>query len=99
MVIDLRQIYDVTGVNIFNEKWYHEDPGTFELQVLADNVNWTTVDTRENSFKHWEVTVARFNAGIQLPGADSRFIKIILNAKNKNALHLKRVQVYGKEQK
>jgi len=39
--------------------------------------------------------MAKFNAGIQLPGVDARFIKILLKAKDKSALHLKKVQVYG----
>ncbi len=96
VVIDLGQSYSVTGVDIYNEKRYQENPGTFEVLVSADEKNWTSVDTHENTFKHWEVTVAQFNAGIQLPGVDARYLKILLKAENEGALHLKKVQVYGK---
>ena len=34
---------------------------------------------------------------VQLPGVKARFIQIVLKAEIKSALHLKRVQVFGKE--
>ena len=97
MIVDLGKIFSVTGVDIYNQKRYSENPGTFEVLISEDGKNWSLVDKHEDAFKHWELTVAKFNAGIQLPGVNARYIKIVLKAKDKNALHLKRLNVYGKE--
>ena len=97
LLVDLGKIVTVTGLDIYNQKQYTENPGIFEVQISTDGKKWSVVDSHENSFQHWQVEVSKFNAGIQLPGVGARFIKILLKAKNKNALHLKKVLVYGKE--
>ena len=97
-IIDLGKTYSVTGVDIYNEKGYKEGyPGIFEVQISTNRKDWKTVEQKEHSLGHWEVTVAQFSAGMQLPGVNARFLKILLNAEGKQALHLKKVFVYGKK--
>lgn len=94
-VIDLGKLYSVTGVDIYNEKRYQGNPGTFEVLVSKDGNEWMSIEKYKKSFSHWEVEVAQFNAGIRLSGVEARFVKIVLNSENSSAMHLKKVLVFG----
>ncbi|WP_163325406.1 alpha-L-fucosidase [Draconibacterium mangrovi] len=93
-IIDLRKMYSVTGIDLYNEKHYNGNPGTFGVLVSKDGTNWQSIEKHEGVFARWEVTVAQFNAGIQLPGVETRYVKIMLDADNEDAIHLKRLHVY-----
>uniref|UniRef100_UPI003216C1C0 alpha-L-fucosidase n=1 Tax=uncultured Draconibacterium sp. TaxID=1573823 RepID=UPI003216C1C0 len=95
-IIDLGKLYSVTGVVLYNEKHYSGDPGTFDVLISSDGKNWHSVEKCNNAFNRWEVTVAQFNAGIQLPGVEARYVKVLLKAEKEEALHLKRIHVYTK---
>ncbi|MCE4564942.1 alpha-L-fucosidase [Maribellus sp. CM-23] len=94
-IIDLGKLYAVTGVDLYNEKRYNGNPVTFEVLVSEDGNNWQSVEKQEKAFDQWEVTVAQFNAGIQLPGVKARYVKVLLKADAEAALHLKRLHIYA----
>jgi len=93
VIIDLCKKYSVTGVSLNNQKWYQGNPGTFEILVSDDVKKWQLTEKHENVFIRWEATVAKFSAGIQLPGVEARFVKIVLKSEGEQALHLKHIQV------
>ncbi|MFV0375764.1 MAG: alpha-L-fucosidase [Mangrovibacterium sp.] len=96
VVVDLGKLYSVTGVGLYNEKRYNGNPGTFEILISEDGNNWQSIEKRDETFGQWEVTVAQFNAGIQLPGVDARYVKVLLKSGSEEALHLKRIHLYAK---
>jgi len=94
VIFDLGKLYSVTGVDLYNEKRYNGNPGTFEVLISEDGRTWQSIEKHDKAFTQWEVTVARFNAGIQLPGVETRYIKVMLKANGEDALHFKRVHIY-----
>ncbi|MBD0832928.1 alpha-L-fucosidase [Aestuariibaculum sediminum] len=94
-VVDLGKNYTVKGVDIFNQKHYLTKDLNFSVLISKDGNNWKKVEDKKGSFYHWEVPVTQFNAGIELPGVETRFIKIVVTSSNPAALHLKKIQVYG----
>ncbi|MFV0541989.1 MAG: alpha-L-fucosidase [Aestuariibaculum sp.] len=96
IIIDLERLYDVTGIDILNGKTYENNLGVFEASISKDGKHWNTVEEKRGNFKHWEVSVSQFNAGIELPGVPTRFIKIALNRESENTLNIKSIRVFGK---
>ncbi|MFV0506711.1 MAG: alpha-L-fucosidase [Bacteroidales bacterium] len=95
IIIDLGRKRSVTGVDLYNEKPYSENPGSFELLISKDGKIWQLIEKQDKAFEQWELAVSKFNAGIQLPGVDARYIKFVLKANKEEALHLKRVHIYA----
>ncbi|WOC40379.1 alpha-L-fucosidase [Polaribacter sp. HL-MS24] len=95
LTIDLGKAKLVTGIDI--RDIISETKGTFTVAISENGSSWKVVGESKDSNNPWEITVDKFNAGIDLPGVNIRFIKVSLIAEDNASFRLNHISVYGKE--
>ncbi|MFV0592039.1 MAG: alpha-L-fucosidase [Draconibacterium sp.] len=92
LTVDLGRNRTVTGIGL--EELAPQNKGTFTVEVSADGSLWNLVEKNIAVTEQIELTVSEFNAGIQLPGVDCRYVRISQEIRAAN-FQVKKLLVYG----
>lgn len=100
--LDLGSEVAVTGVRILNRTSCGQ-PGqdraaTLCLSVSSDGKIWAEVWKAERGEPQWEIPVTEYLAGAYVPGRKARYLRLELKSAKPEYLHLRQVEVWGKEQ-
>lgn len=93
LVVDLKKKNHVTGVGIELSK--PDGTQKFSVEVSTDGKKWDRLADEIAPAGTWELTVSQFNAGIQLPGDDIRYIRIRATEGDFIKFQIKALSVYG----
>jgi len=93
IIVDLGQVQSITGIDVSKSA---TNPGKYIVEVSEDGDNWEKVDENNKPFTRWEVTVAQFSAGIELPGVQARFVRITHKDGGNAMVQFDRLDVYGR---
>jgi alpha-L-fucosidase len=100
--MDLGREVSVTGVRVLNRTSCGQ-PGidraaTLRLSVSIDGKTWSEVWKADRGLPQWEIPVTDFVAGAQVPGRKARYLRLEIKPAKPEYLHLRQVEVWGKEQ-
>ena len=90
--VDLGQETKVTGLGL--EKLASPNKGPFTVEVSSDGTSWKLVEKDITTCESLELTISQFNAGIQLPGVDCRFVRISQENTN-TGFQIDKLLIYG----
>ncbi|MFV0553238.1 MAG: alpha-L-fucosidase [Mangrovibacterium sp.] len=91
--LDLRQTINVAGIGI---KGLQNASEKFVVEVSPDGKKWKEVAAEVPTKDNWELTVSSFNAGIELPGVDTKYIRISTPNNKKGTFNISELLIYGK---
>ncbi len=91
--IKLKQTMNVTGIGINGLQ--SASKGKFTVEVSADGKTWKEITSSEISKdENWELSVSNFNAGIELPGVETKYVRI--STADKVNFQIEKLSIYGK---
>jgi hypothetical protein len=93
--IDLRRVFNVTGLVIENRPDEHRTEGLM-LSISEDAQRWTKAWTAPKWQQVWEVPVSVTRAGAEVPGRPARYLRLETKPGKPSPMLLQRVEVYGK---
>ncbi len=96
VVIDLGKVKQATGVRIESQPISHAE---VTISVSEDGTSWTTVATADSLVPVWEKLVTQLQAGAEVPGRKTRYLKLEAKSPRQRpiGLALRHVEIYGKE--
>ncbi|WP_299580359.1 alpha-L-fucosidase [uncultured Sunxiuqinia sp.] len=92
--VDLKEIVHATGIAISELTLNIKQK--VKVEVSADGKEWKEIAKEVPEQGKWELTISNFSAGIQLPGVDTRYIRIHTTKSDSPELYIKNLVVYGK---
>jgi alpha-L-fucosidase len=99
--LDLGRPVSVTGVRVLNRiscgQPGQDRAATLRLSVSLDGKTWAAVWQADRAQPTWEIPVTDFLAGAQVPGRKARYVRLELKPAKPEYLHLRQVEVWGKE--
>lgn len=97
--IDLKHTAMVTGVRILNRAKAHPERAEgLTLKVSADGKRWHRMWTASEVAPVWEAEVSSYVAGAHVPGRKVRYLRLETVNANPMPLHLRQVQVWGRDE-
>ncbi|MFV0592527.1 MAG: alpha-L-fucosidase [Draconibacterium sp.] len=94
LCIDLKETVHATGIAI--GELTQSIKQKVKVEVSLDGKEWKEIAKEVPERGKWELTVSNFSAGIQLPGVDTRYIRIRTTESDSPEFHVKSIVVYGK---
>ncbi len=97
IVIDLSKNKEVHGLIIKNRSGCcQERAQNLTVWVSGDGKNWTKKWQAQQAREEWEVTLTTKSMGAEVPGVETRYIKLGLTGNEPQTLHLGNVSIYTK---
>lgn len=99
--MDFGREVSVTAVRVLNRTGAGQAgldrAATLRLSVSSDGKSWSEVWKADRAATHWDIPVTEFRAGVQVPGRKARYLRLEIHPEKPAALHLRQVEVWGKE--
>ena len=92
IVLDLKTIVSLTAIDLVLDQC--SDPQDIHLHTSSDGESWK--DWGKVNSEHVQMEVTTYEAGAWVPGHDTRFVKLISNAKQANSIHLQKFGCFSR---
>lgn len=94
IVIELEKMRIVTGVSLDIEMKL-EDQSVSTVEISKDGKNWKNAAIKKGKYSNWDAPITIFNAGIQIPGTECKYIKFGVETLDKAKIKINNISIYG----